>query len=73
MTLKEQAYAIIDSITEKQLKGVVDLFSEPEIGDKRRETDRILKKLARIHLGMGYLELGHSYIMAHLCVHTAAL
>ena len=51
MTLKEQAYAIIDSFTEKLLKGVVDLFSEPEIGDKRRETDRILKKLARIHLG----------------------
>ena len=51
MTLKEQAYAIIDGFTEKQLKGFVDLFSDPEIGDKRRETDRILKKLARIHLG----------------------
>ena len=51
MTLKEQAYAIIDGFTEKQLKGFVDLFSDPEIGDKRRETDRILTKLARIHLG----------------------
>ena len=51
MTTKELAHSIIDSFTEKQLKGFVDLFSDPEIGDKRRETDRILTKLARIHLG----------------------
>ena len=51
MTTKELAHSIIDSFSEKQLKGFVDLFSDPEIGDKRRETDRILKKLARIHLG----------------------
>ena len=51
MTLKEQAYAIIDSFTEKRLKGFVDLFIESEPDNERRDTDRILKKAARTYLG----------------------
>lgn len=51
MTLKEQAYAIIDSFTEKQLKGFVDLFAKPESDDERSDTDKNLAKLARTFLG----------------------
>ena len=54
MTLKEQAYAIIDGFTEKQLKGFVDLFSDPEIdceaAERKRRIDASLSRLAEIFL-----------------------
>ena len=54
MTLKEQAYAIIDGFTEKQLKGFVDLFSEPEIdceaNECKHEIEASLHRLAEIYL-----------------------
>lgn len=54
MTLKEQAYAIIDGFTEKQLKGFVDLFSDPEIdceaAERKRRIDASLSRLTEIFL-----------------------
>lgn len=54
MTAKEQAYSInsiIDGFTEKQLRGFVNLFTEPEPGDGHSVTDKIMDKLARTYLG----------------------
>ena len=88
MTAKEIAHSIIDSFTEKQLKGFVDLFneSEPDIDD--RSTETILESLAMDYIEhysstryregiddqiLGFLEYGCSYITAHLYAYRRAL
>ena len=52
MTTKEQAYSIIDVFTEKQLRGFVDLLTEPEIDceadEREREIDESIQRLAEI-------------------------
>ena len=88
MTIKELAHSIVDSFNENQLKGFVDLFIKSEPAVEERSIETIMKSLAMDYIHnyssaryregindqiMGYLELGHSYIMAHLCAYRRAL